>query len=216
VIIPVYNRAAIVHEAIRSVLTQSFQDFELVIVDDGSTDDLLAAVGAFLQPMVRLLRQDHRGANWGRNAGIDAAAGLYVAFLDSDDRFLPGYLESLAAEFCEYGDAVLFAPVIADRGSRRALVKPPRAPKDGEPISEYLCCDDGFVPLSTASLATARARQIRFSAGLPINQDIDFAIRLAAAGCHFRMLPIPGAVVGHLFDQTASQRKSARNGGLNG
>lgn len=89
VIMPVYNVEAYVAEAILSVLAQSFEDFELIIVDDGSTDRSADVCRSFNDPRIRLIHQSNRGLAGARNTGIAAAQGRYLAFLDSDDRWLP-------------------------------------------------------------------------------------------------------------------------------
>ena len=98
VIIPAYNRAPLLKEAVRSVLAQSFRDIEIIIADDGSTDGTPSmlreleekSLSAPEGPPLRLLRQDHRGmAGQVRNFAVQAASGRYLAFLDSDDLWLP-------------------------------------------------------------------------------------------------------------------------------
>ena len=92
VIIPTYNRWPMLRDAVASVLTQTFKNFELIIVDDGSTDETaheLAQYGASL----RLVSQHNRGVAAARNAGVRVAKGEYIAFLDSDDLWLPKKLE---------------------------------------------------------------------------------------------------------------------------
>lgn len=88
VIIPTYNRAAMLKEAVDSVLAQDFQDFELIVVDDGSTDQTLEILNAYRED-ITILRQPNQGVSTARNAGIKAASGSLVAFLDSDDLWLP-------------------------------------------------------------------------------------------------------------------------------
>src|SRR5262249_13181427 len=95
VVIPVYNRADTLSRVLRSVLAQTFQDFEIVVVDDGSKDDPKSVCDSFHDPRIRYLRQENRGGGAARNAGIDAARGRFVAFLDSDDEFLPQHLERM-------------------------------------------------------------------------------------------------------------------------
>lgn len=89
VIMPVYNVEAYVAEAIESVLAQTFTDFELIIVDDGGSDRSLEICSGFADPRIRVISQVNRGLAGARNTGINAARGRYVAFLDSDDRWLP-------------------------------------------------------------------------------------------------------------------------------
>ena len=92
VVIPTYNRATELPSAIESVLGQTYPSVEVIIVDDGSTDGTEALIQTRF-PRVRYLRQSNRGPAAARNAGIKAASGPYIAFLDSDDRWMPQKLE---------------------------------------------------------------------------------------------------------------------------
>jgi glycosyltransferase involved in cell wall biosynthesis len=93
IIIPTYNRAGYLTESVQSVLDQSFGDFELIVVDDGSTDNTKEAIESFKDPHIRYIYQENRGISAARNTGIKHSSGEYVAFLDSDDLRLPRYLE---------------------------------------------------------------------------------------------------------------------------
>jgi glycosyltransferase involved in cell wall biosynthesis len=94
VVIPVYNRTAELRRAVRSVLAQSYADLELLVVDDASTDDITGALDDITDPRLRLIRKPvNQGAAAARNTGIQAATGRWVAFLDSDDEWLPQKLE---------------------------------------------------------------------------------------------------------------------------
>ncbi len=92
VIIPTYNRAACVKKAIDSVLSQTYQDFEVIVVDDGSTDSTRKMLEAY-RDRLRYLFQPNQGVSSARNAGIRASKGKYIALLDSDDQWLPQKLE---------------------------------------------------------------------------------------------------------------------------
>jgi glycosyltransferase involved in cell wall biosynthesis len=91
VVIPTYNSAALLREAIQSVLSQTYADFEVVVVDDGSTDNTESVVHSF-GDQVCYVKQQNQGAGAARNHGIKRSRGEYVAFLDADDLWLPGKL----------------------------------------------------------------------------------------------------------------------------
>ena len=88
VIIPTYNRGWIIKEAIDSVLAQDFKDFELIVVDDGSTDNTPEILNSYRGDIL-VFRQDNQGVSAARNRGIAEASGRFIAFLDSDDLWLP-------------------------------------------------------------------------------------------------------------------------------
>lgn len=108
-VVPTYNRAQLIERALRSISGQSHPVDEIIVVDDGSTDDTAAVVSAL--PGVRYHRQTNAGASVARNTGVRLAAGRYVAFLDSDDVWLPTHVERMvaAAEATGHQAAVYFA-----------------------------------------------------------------------------------------------------------
>lgn len=89
-IIPVYNRAHTIQRALDSILRQTFQDFEVVIVDDGSTDELQSALAKYeSNSKIKIIKQTNHGVSHARNRGEEMSRGRYLAFLDSDDEWLP-------------------------------------------------------------------------------------------------------------------------------
>lgn len=212
VIIPVYNRADVLADAIQSVLAQSLQDFEIVVVDDGSRDNPRAVAESFADPRIRFHAQANGGGGAARNAGIDLARGRYVAFLDSDDRYLPAHLETMRDLLAGKTGTVGYARMIVDRGCGRTILKPPRAIAEGEHMASYLLCDRGFVPTITIAVERETARRVRYTETVRAAEDTDFAIRLFIDGQRFEMAASPGAVWKDISDpnRTSSGRKGGR------
>ena len=118
VIIPLYNKAPYIRKALESVLAQTYADYELIIVDDGSTDGSAEIAEAILQDPAsrliassphRLIRQANSGVSAARNNGVAQASGEYIAFLDADDWWEPTYLERMAQLIEDYPEAGLYA-----------------------------------------------------------------------------------------------------------
>lgn len=120
-----YRVERYVAEAVRSVLEQTFGGFELILVDDGSPDDSVAVCRRFDDPRIRLVRQANRGLAGARNAGIRAARGAFVAFLDADDRWMPQKLE-------RHLDHLSAHPGVGLSFSHSALID-----DDGRPLGRY-------------------------------------------------------------------------------
>lgn len=87
-----YNRADLIRRALDSLLLQSCDDWECIIVDDSSTDNTSEVVAPYLGEKIHYLRQSHRGCALSKNAGMEAATGKYITFLDSDDEYMPDHL----------------------------------------------------------------------------------------------------------------------------
>jgi len=106
VIIPLYNKAPYIRRCLDSVLAQTVSDFEVIVVDDGSTDRSRSLVAAYLDPRIRLICQENAGPGAARNRGIAEARYPLLAFLDADDEWLPTFLEEGIRLLGEYGPDV--------------------------------------------------------------------------------------------------------------
>ena len=200
VIIPVYNRAPALRRAIESVCAQSCQDFEIVVVDDGSRDDPRSVAESFQDTRIHFISQPNGGGGKARNTAIDNAHGRFIAPLDSDDIFLPHHLASMKT-LLEHGSGVVgYARVQVDRGEGRVFLKPPRAIGAAEDMATYLLCDRGFVPTITVVAPREAAARVRYAENLRPAEDTDFAIRLFLEGYQFKMLEEAGAVWQDGFD----------------
>ena len=179
VIIPTYNRWPMLRDAVESVLTQTFTDFELIIVDDGSTDGTareLARYGDSFQ----LVSQHNRGVAAARNAGVRVANGEYIAFLDSDDLWLPKKLEVQTA-FMQRNERIDICQT-EEIWIRRGIRVNPRQ-KHRKP------CGDIFRPSLDLCLVSPSAvmmtRQLfqrtgGFDETFPVCEDYDLWLRIAA------------------------------------
>ena len=190
VIVPAYNQSQYLGEAIRSVLAQDYGDFEVVVVDDGSTDDTRAVATGTGDARVRYVFQDNRGLSAARNTGIREARGSLLSFLDSDDAFLPRKLSLLVAALDERPDLGLVAGqavLIDDRGQPLDEIFDRGIPEDP---SELLLGN----PLHVGSVLLRREWQERvglFDESLRSYEDWDLWLRLVRAECPTGWVPQP-------------------------
>lgn len=109
VIVPLYNKSHTIERCIGSILAQSFEDFEVVVIDDGSTDGSATHLREFSDdPRIRILEQKNQGVSVARNNGVRAAKHPFVAFLDADDEWQPDFLKTISRSIEEHPGAVLF------------------------------------------------------------------------------------------------------------
>ena len=145
VIVPVYNVEKYLGQCVESVLAQSFPDFELLLVDDASTDGSLAAARKYEgDPRVRVLTKPHGGLGDTRNFGVRQAKGKYLVFLDSDDWIEPDMLRNLFAEAeAASAELVLFNFIREDveSGTRRECRLPLNYPESGEEVREKILAE---------------------------------------------------------------------------
>jgi glycosyltransferase involved in cell wall biosynthesis len=92
IITPTFNRAYIIGNTINSVLSQKYSDWEMVVVDDGSTDETEKITKDFNQARIKFYRQDHKGPSAARNLALEKATGDWMVYIDSDNELLPNYL----------------------------------------------------------------------------------------------------------------------------
>lgn len=182
VIIPTYDRADRVTQAVSSVLAQTYTDFELIVVDDGSRDETPGALATFADRIHMIRHEKNLGVSAARNTGIRASSGAFIAFLDSDDRWLTEKLEVQERFFREHPDAqACQTQEIWMRRGRR--VNPAR--RHLKPTG------DVFEPSLERCLVSPSAVMLRrgildevglFDESLPVCEDYDLWLRIAC--CH--------------------------------
>jgi glycosyltransferase involved in cell wall biosynthesis len=188
VVIPAYNAAKYICEALLSVFNQSFTSYEVIVINDGSsdTDDLERELQPY-KAVIKYIKQENRGAAAARNTGLRAAAGEFVAFLDADDKWLPGFLEkqlkllkSSKADLV-YADALLIgeAPLAG-----RTFME--MEPSRGNVTPENLLAVKVTVLTSTVLARKAPILEVGlFDESFKRGQDFDLWLRLAKQGARF-------------------------------
>lgn len=191
VILPTKNRARMVREAIQSVLAQSYSRLELIVVDDGSTDDTPATLAARVDERIRVLSlPESRGASGARNAGIEAAKGAWIAFQDSDDLWLPDKLRKQVDCALAHPDCVaVYTSYWRNDGSAREVLPRPGPGLDGAVLPRL--ARGNFITTQTLMVRADVARSAGgFDVSLSALNDWDFALRIAQAGA-IRWVPEP-------------------------
>jgi len=185
IITPTYNRRDALQRAIASVRGQTFEDYEHIVVDDGSADGTADTIAGVRDGRLRFVRfDDRRGANAARNHGIGMAQSLLVTFLDSDDEFLPSRLERSIAFFATHRDIdVSISSFQARKGGTISPIINRRAYFDAEMLQRAVTAQ---VTAIAGSAITARRHVLEavrlFDEDLWRLQDRDLLLRLAAAG----------------------------------
>lgn len=183
VVIPLYNKQRYIKSTLQSVLAQTYTDYEVIVVDDGSTDVSLQEAERMQSDKIRVLHQENQGVAVARNTGIENAAGEYIAFLDADDKWNPSYLEEIDKIVQKYPQSDIFVSAYeVDLGNGK------------KNLSEQLSAQDGCLPSYWATLSSkydfvwTSATTIRKSAlvqaglfrpGEKIGQDLDMWARVA-------------------------------------
>jgi glycosyltransferase involved in cell wall biosynthesis len=178
VIIPTYNRWPMLREAVDSVLAQTYRDFELIVVDDGSTDSSTARLARITEP-IRIISQSRRGVAAARNAGARAAQGQYLAFLDSDDLWLPQKLAVQSVFMSTRPDiAICQAEEIWVRNGIRINPKARHKKPSGDIF--YRSLELCLVSPSAVMMTRALFDEIGgFDEALPVCEDYDLWLRIA-------------------------------------
>ena len=183
VVIPLYNKAPYVRKALQSVFDQTFRDFELIVVDDGSKDDSLARAKESLEGSSidhQLIHQDNAGVSTARNNGVAASHGDFICFLDADDWWEPTFLERMDWLIKEYPDAGIYGVnyYIISRGKQRVAL---HIPSTGY-INYCDCYRKLQMPLTSISVAIpvdVFRSMGGFKPHLKLGEDFDLWIRIA-------------------------------------
>ncbi|MCG0596701.1 glycosyl transferase group 2 [Lactiplantibacillus plantarum] len=183
IIVPTYNVEKYIRTCIESILAQTYRNVEVIIVNDGSTDQSLAVISDLIcsHHNVKVINQKNQGVSVARNTGIDVATGKYITFVDPDDKIMPGFVSSLYQIADKTGADIV-------RGSFRDFNG--NIPKDWVPdfnvptncgtivLDQLLSSNISFVVWSSIyRLDFINSNHIRFTPGIVVYEDIDFTTR---------------------------------------
>ena len=185
VVIPTTSRPELVTRAVHSVLTQTIEEIEILVVVDGPDEATHAALAAIADPRLRIIAlPESGGAPNARNVGVAQARAPWTALLDDDDEWFP---DKLAIQLDLAQNTSVPMPIVAcrlvNRTPRAEFVMPRRLPAAGEPLSEYLTVrrglfhGDGFIQTSTILAPTELLRRVPFAVGLRRQQELDWTLR---------------------------------------
>ena len=191
IVIPTYNRATSVEETLAGCFAQSFEDFEIVIVDDGSSDNTLEVLNNISDPRLVVVSQKNAGPAAARNHGMRVAQGQYIAFLDSDDIWYPDFLKQAEKAYEEDPKQLLYGQIIVDRGVGRYWVKPDIAIAANESIYDYLYVKGCFIQTSTMVIPAELCEQVQWDESVTFGDNDQFAIDCWRTGIKFTMLEKP-------------------------
>ncbi|OCQ98938.1 family 2 glycosyl transferase [Nostoc sp. MBR 210] len=215
VIVPTFNRANFLPRAISSILQQTCTNFELIIVDDGSTDNTAEVVKEFTDPRIQFLSLGKNyGGSYARNQGIKAASTELIAFLDSDDEWLPEKLELQVKRLQESDDPLATVVYCLGYECVEGQQKIPSLHLyEGDVFDNLL---RGWLPPTTSLFMVKRSALLEvngFDESLPSFQDYDLWLSLAAANNHFLAVSKP-LIIRYFHDQQIRGNLAAKSTGL--
>lgn len=188
VIIPTYNCAGFLPEAVRSILEQSFTDLEVIIIDDGSTDETSEVMSQYRDnPRIRFIRQQNRGLPAARNAGVAESRGEYIAVVDADDALEPTGLEEMLSSVQNAGASWCIIDIVKFWDGYQEVQKT-QLPVDKW---ELAILREDFIRRAMFLRRSALDRVGLWDAEMKMREDWDLNIRLLTAGEPFVYLPKP-------------------------
>lgn len=186
IVISLFNKSSYVERTIKSVLNQTYQDFELIIVDDGSTDDSVEKVLKITDPRINLIKQKNSGVSAARNKGIRTAKAELIAFLDADDEWDENFLQEVMNLKNKYKDAEAFSLSYKMRTDNGQITNIdfdciPNGPWDGIIENYFKCCiQNDLIHSSAIAVSKKVFYDIGFfSEGVQAQEDLDMWARIA-------------------------------------
>lgn len=210
VIIPVFNKESFLKETINSVLAQSFTDFELILVNDGSTDKSAAIIKTLNDERIRYFETENGGASVARNFGIDQATATYITFLDADDYWYPDFLQEMFLSIKRYPLEKIFAGAIEIEMPEKVF--PAQYSIEKKPEAQIVNYFDASV--RTTAICTSCAvfdKSIfgeigNFDTTIRSGQDTDLWIRM---GLHYPVVFVSKILARYVYDASSLSKNKA-------
>jgi glycosyltransferase involved in cell wall biosynthesis len=193
VIIPTFNRAELLRQTLESVWRQTFADYEVIVVDDGSTDDTPAYLST-ISERVSIISQHNSGPGTSRNQGAERAHGEYLAFLDSDDLWFPWTLETVAELIAKHNQPALVSAKLVSFKDPSDLDAVTQTPTSAEVFGDYFASSDRdcFVGAGMTFVRSDTFREVGGFSSRQINlEDHDLILRLGTAAGFVRIVDPP-------------------------
>lgn len=192
IVIPLFNKEKFIAETLHSVVLQSYHDYEVIIVNDSSTDHSLAIAQTFeVDKRFKVYTKLNGGVSDARNFGIEKAAGKYICFLDADDIWEKTYLQEVYGLICKYPDNDVFClgysffnNVIEDTYAKFNLRKYIKTDDTVIDFFRYSVLRKGSIALTSAvviSRSLIESKQLKFKTGCSMGEDVDFWVRACAS-----------------------------------
>jgi len=210
VIIPLYNKGNFIANTLKSVLAQSFPDFEVLVINDGSTDDSFEIAQDFNDQRIRHFSQENKGVSAARNLGIENASASYVCFIDADDIWHDDFLETVQQYIQKFPEQKVFASAIEVETSKKVF-----RPEYSIPKNKSFAIVDYFEGSLKESAICTSAVVIEksvfnesgvFDKDLRVLEDIDLWIRI---GLNFKILFIWKVLARYVYDEKSLSRNDS-------
>lgn len=222
VVIPLYNKEKWIERCLRSVLAQTYDNLQIIIVNDGSTDRSLDVVECIEDERIQIIDQANGGVSSARNRGIEESQGEYIAFLDADDEWKAEHLHVLLEGFKRFDNAILVCDDLLEYDAGTQKTKKRRVPFDMDDgkkksigyvvIENYLrTLRDDFFVLSASSVlirtSVIKKHKLLFYESMTHGEDVNYWIRLNRYG-NFVFSDYAGAIYHHIDAQSAMHKKT--------
>lgn len=222
VIVPLYNKEKWVERCIKSIISQTYQNIEILIINDGSTDDSAKIASAIEDWRIKIFDKPNGGVSSARNLGIEKAKGEYIALIDADDEWNSKHLETMKDGFYKFKDVVLVCDnLIETKVEKKEFVQKRNLPyylkNNDETTNQYFLIDDylgtlkdNFFILSGSSvlikLSVIKEHQLQFYEHLAIGEDVNYWLQLSQVG-KFVFCDYLGLLYHRIDDKSAMNKK---------